>query len=124
ADFCSHRNDVITFDGELLEQVAVLGITANEAISRMGLVTLFNWSVFGKIVDADDAMSQIQKLLDEITGNETRRTGNEDRLGFRQGRSIGHHQISLPVPASNSRRRSRFCPSAPEAYDTRGAELR
>jgi hypothetical protein len=78
ADHRRARDHVVAVHGQLGEQLGVLGVTLDEPVAGVVVVTAPDGSVFAEVVDADDFVPGLQQLRDQVATDEPGRPGDED----------------------------------------------
>ena len=71
-------NEVFAPQGQIGEQVGVLGISLYETVSGVTLIALLDQAVLGIVVHADDLVPEVKQFLHEIACDETGRSGDKN----------------------------------------------
>ena len=69
---------MVALAGELGQQAGVLGVALDKAVASVIVEAPPDRSVLAEVVDADDLVSGLKKVGDEVAADEAGRAGDED----------------------------------------------
>src|SRR5437660_12287841 len=76
SDHCRRRDEMIAVGEQLLDQIAVFGITLNEFVPRVAVIRFLERAILTEIVEPGHLVIRSEEFLDQIAADEPRRAGS------------------------------------------------